>query len=337
MGKNRGIRGWAIILLLTGSCWMAIDLGMAVTSRTDCKMTILKGQGWKTVINDLEHCGYRTGLAIKITARTGILRKIIGSPKPGLLHCNRNLGHCLNHIAHTRILAMDVEPGMTAWEVSKRIATVFEIPDYMIWGLLNDPILALQAGINVHKDTISAFEGFLGPGLFRFDSSLTPAQLMQLMAMQKIKTAKTIKPANMSMHRFLTLASMVQKEGSRPSDMAKIARVFMNRLRIRMPLQSDPTMVYLPYGLKIRPCPALRKDKENPYNTYAHRGLPPGPICCAGIQAMKAVAKPYNGPGASNLLYFVAKGDGTHVFSRTFREHKRAIRKFLRRKRGLGR
>lgn len=324
-------------ILAAVMAWLTIDLSMAITSQTSCDMTILPNQGWVSVLKDLDTCGYRTGITMNIAARTSALNRLIGRPRPGLLHCGRDLGHCMKRIAHTRILAVDVEPGMTAWEVSERIARAFRTPDYIVWDLIEDPIFAAQAKIKVHKHVNSPFEGYLGPGLYRFDSGMRPSGLLKEMAGQTIKRAKSIKPRGMSIHSFLTLASMVQKEGSRPADMARIARVFLNRLRLGMPLQSDPTMAYLPYGFHTRPCPALRRDKNNPYNTYAHTGLPPGPICSVGIKAMKAVAVPYNGPDAAGLLYFVAKGDGTHKFSRTFKEHKRAVRRFLRRKRGSGR
>ncbi len=134
----------------------------------------------------------------------------------------------------------------------------------------------------------------------------------------------------------LTLASMIEKEAHEPAERPLIASVFFNRLRdpdFRPPhmLQSDPTASY---GCLVQPkdipscaefkgsvTPALLRDSANPYNTYRHPGLPPGPIANPGEAAIEAVLA----PAQSDYLYFVAKGGGKHAFSRTFAEHRDAI------------
>ncbi len=309
--------------------WLVLDLAMAASSTSQCHVLVLKGQGWSSVLHELDHCGYRTGISLKAAAKTGTLQRVIGTPKPGMLDCNRDLAHCLKGITHIRILAVDVEPGMTAWDAANRIALAYEIPEYTMWDLLTDPMLAARAHIPPHKGVISPFEGFLGTGLYRFDSGLDPMEVLLNAARKGLSNIDHLKPPAMDTYNFVTLASIVQKEGSKPSDMARIARVFLNRLHKGMPLQSDPTMVYMPYGLHLRACPALRRDRMNPYNTYTHSGLPTGPICNPGRKAMYATSHPYNGPDAHDLLFFVAKGDGTHVFTKTFQAHKRAINQYL--------
>ena len=134
----------------------------------------------------------------------------------------------------------------------------------------------------------------------------------------------------------LILASMIEKEAQAPEERPLIASVFFNRLRdpdfrpARM-LQSDPTASYgcLIAGAEIPSCvafhgsvtPALLRDAANPYNTYRHAGLPPGPIANPGEAAIEAVLN----PAQSDFLYFVAKGAGHHTFSRTFAEHREAL------------
>lgn len=134
----------------------------------------------------------------------------------------------------------------------------------------------------------------------------------------------------------LTLASMIEKEAHAPEERALIASVFFNRLRdpefrpARM-LQSDPTASYgcLIDGADIPSCagfhgtvtPALLRDPQNPYNTYRHAGLPPGPIANPGEPSIEAVLA----PAQTDYLYFVAKGAGHHAFSRTFAEHREAL------------
>jgi UPF0755 protein len=124
----------------------------------------------------------------------------------------------------------------------------------------------------------------------------------------------------LSRHEAVTLASLIEAEAKDGSERGKISSVFHNRLRLKMRLQCDPTVIYAMGGLDR---PLLRKDwqYESPYNTYLVAGLPPGPICSPGLAALRAALF----PDTTDLLYFVATGDGTHVFSRTLADHERAI------------
>eukprot|EP01037_Dinobryon_pediforme_P001511 gene1511-1534_t len=117
---------------------------------------------------------------------------------------------------------------------------------------------------------------------------------------------------------LLTLASIVERETSRPEERARVAAVFLNRLRRGMKLQSDPTTAYAVSGGLVTNDRGLTKsdlDSSNPYNTYTAPGLPPGPIASPGLASMQAVAK----PEPSEDLYFVADGQGGHVFAKTSR------------------
>ena len=132
----------------------------------------------------------------------------------------------------------------------------------------------------------------------------------------------------------VTLASIVEKETGKPSERPMIAAVYGNRLRLGMPLQADPTVIYpitrgRPLGRRI-----LRSElhARNGYNTYASPGLPAGPICNPGRASIQAVLA----PAASNALYFVADGSGGHVFATTLEQHNANVRRWyaLRRSRG---
>ena len=123
----------------------------------------------------------------------------------------------------------------------------------------------------------------------------------------------------------LILASIIEREAVLPTEQEKIASVFLSRLKINMRLQADPTSsygFYKDYGKKIG---RAVLDDKNPYNTYQINGLPPSPICYPSKGAIDAAIK--SSPG--EFYYFVAKGDGSHIFSKTYEEHNKAVKKYI--------
>jgi UPF0755 protein len=126
-----------------------------------------------------------------------------------------------------------------------------------------------------------------------------------------------------TVHKIVTLASIIEKETGSPKERPLIASVFHNRLKKRMRLESDPTVIY---GIKNFNGNLTRKDLKTatPYNTYKISGLPPGPIANPGKASLEAALYPAN----TNFLYFVSKNDTTHKFSTNLRDHNRAVRKF---------
>ena len=124
----------------------------------------------------------------------------------------------------------------------------------------------------------------------------------------------------------LTMASIIEKETGQPSERSLIAAVFINRLKVGMLLQTDPTVIY---GMGEQYKGKIRKrdlQEDTPYNTYTRGGLPPTPIALPGLASLSAAMNPAN----SSALYFVAKGDGSSHFSDNLNEHNRAVNKYQR-------
>ena len=178
-------------------------------------------------------------------------------------------------------------------------------------------------------------EGFLFPETYKFTRKPgnDARQVVEAMLRQFAKKAQEAWPKGPPQGRELfeavTLASIVEKETGRPEERPRVAGVFVNRLARKMLLQTDPTIIY---GLGERFDGNIRRthldDPRNPYNTYQHPGLPPGPICNPGLESLKAVAASEK----HDFLYFVSKNDGSHQFSRTLDEHNSAVNRYQIRK-----
>ncbi len=134
------------------------------------------------------------------------------------------------------------------------------------------------------------------------------------------------RPSPSDLRRIVTLASIVEKETSVPEERARVAGVYTNRLRIKMLLQADPTVIYgMGRSFKGRLLFKHLEDESNPYNTYRRPGLPPGPICSFGAAALEAAKDPED----HKFLYFVATGKGReHKFSSSLKEHNRAVQEY---------
>jgi UPF0755 protein len=168
-------------------------------------------------------------------------------------------------------------------------------------------------------------EGYLFPDTYYFRKNAAVEEIIIKMAdrFKKIyeeQFAETARSRRMTMKAVVTLASIIEKESSNPLEMPLVSAVFHNRLRIGMPLQSDPTVIYGLGDFKGALTRAHLK-KFSLYNTYLRHGLPPSPIASPGKTALRAALNPVD----VDYLYFVSRNDGTHEFSRTLEEHNRAV------------
>ena len=203
-------------------------------------------------------------------------------------------------------------------------------------GLLNRERFLKEAG---DPELLSLFgleevgvEGYLFPDTYHFSPSSGERDVLMTM-MKHFEERFTpvmeeqAKRVGLDRHQVVTLASLIEKETGVGDERPLVSAVFHNRLRERIPLQSDPTVIY---GLKDFTGNLTRRDLRtpNPYNTYLIRGLPPGPISNPGLASLWAALFPAEVP----YLFFVSKNDGTHFFSETLGEHNRAVNQYQKRR-----
>jgi UPF0755 protein len=221
-------------------------------------------------------------------------------------------------------VAVTIPEGWTISQIAGRIAPIAEIPEDSVAQRLLDP--ALAESLKVPGPNL---EGYLFPETYRFAQAV-PAETIAAELVGRYREIWTperlaaLDSLGMNEREIVTLASIIQSEARWEDEMPLISAVFHNRLRRPMRLQADPTVQY---ALESRQSRLLFSHidsvADNPYNTYTHDGLPPGPIGSPGLSAIDAALK----PASVHYLYFVAGDDGRHEFSRTLREHNRAIQR----------
>jgi len=242
-------------------------------------------------------------------------------------------------VSQVRVLLPE---GFTRFDAATRLARFGVATREALLAAGSDP--SLLARLGVQADSV---EGYLFPAVYSFTQESDPAAVLTRMVrvfrertqglFDAYALAHDGAPFSLTPHQLLTLASIVEREARVPDERPVIAGVFMNRLVDESfkpkRLQADPTVAYgcLVAGDTIPTCaqydgrritPAMLRDPENPYSTYRHDGLPPGPICSPGLDALKAVLN----PAAHDYFYFVTKGGGRHAFSHSLDDHNQRIK-----------
>jgi UPF0755 protein len=174
-----------------------------------------------------------------------------------------------------------------------------------------------------------SLEGYLFPSTYRLPRKVTAQMMCQRLTAQFREVWGKL-GAKVGPHRVVTLASLVEKESAAPEERPRIAGLYMNRLARGMKLECDPTVIYAALVEDRYRGTIYRSDlaSQNPYNTYQHTGLPPGPIANPGVESLKAALA----PAKTDEIFFVAEpgGTGHHKFSRTLEEHNRAVAAYRR-------
>lgn len=214
------------------------------------------------------------------------------------------------------------------WTMRDVLRELNNNPHFMDEPALTRESVAARLGMELRE-----LEGAFFPDTYFFDPGSSRYALLER-ARAKMKSELALATQGIDFHaeqspfrnpyEFLILASIIEKETNDPRDRGKVASVFTNRMRIGMPLQSDPTVIY---GLGDKFDGNLTRahlQTDGEYNTYTRKGYPPTPICMPGRAAMRAAAHPED----TKYLYFVARGDGTSEFSEDLAAHNAAVAKY---------
>ena len=321
----------ALLSAVVGGLTLRHTLSPARATDTEKVLfSVARGETLRTIAGNLEARGLiRDARSIVWLAR---LRGMASELRAGeyLISAALGPGEILERIAAGQVETYEIvlPEGLTARQIGLRLeeAKLADARDFE--AVVRNPASPKKLGLEGES-----LEGYLFPETYRLPRGLPAQEVARILVGEFLEAWGEIAPAaaerEMSMHAVVTLASIVEKETGAAEERPLIASVFLNRLKKGMRLETDPTVIY---GIPAFDGNLRRRDLENhdnPYNTYRIRGLPPGPIANPGASALRAVVS----PAESDYLYFVSRNDGTHKFSRTYREHITAVNTYQRRRR----
>jgi UPF0755 protein len=323
-------RRWALLLALACALAVGADLFLpaGLLPRHERRAILVeRGQTLGQVAAELKRVGLLRGtLGFEVLARlmrldrhirAGQYEFALGTTVPGLL---RALAQ-----GRSGLDLVTIPEGLTLLETGVLLSHHLGVPIAAFDSLGHDRAFCDSLGVDA-----PSLEGYLAPDTYSFLPGTPPEVALRTMVgrqkeeLRRAAAGRDSLPLGLSLHQLLVLASIVESEAQRPAERARISRVYLNRLATGMRLQADPTVAY---GLGMIPRSRLflrYLRHDSPYNTYLYPGLPPGPICSPGAAAIEAALNPVP-PEPS--LYFVARGDGSHLFARSYAEHLENIRR----------
>ncbi len=317
-------RRWAWLLLLIAVLVPAYDLLLPAgpfPSPNRRTVIIEKGESLRAIASELQRAGLiRSPVGFLVLARLMKLDRHVkagqyafrlGTTVPALLRALSRGMYGLD--------LLTIPEGLTLREVEALLAPRLGVPASVIDSLAHDPDFLDSLAVPA-----PSIEGYLAPDSYEWLPGTSPEVALRTMAehtrdrLQKATAGCDSMPLGLSLHQVLTLASIVESEAQVGDERPRIARAYLNRLAMGMKLQADPTVGFA-LGRNPRSRLTLRDLRvESDYNTYLHEGLPPGPICSPGLASIEAVMSATQG---TRDLYFVARGDGRHLFATTYEQH----------------
>ena len=234
----------------------------------------------------------------------------------------RHMGDLVGQILKPRVrsVSLTIPEGITSAQVARFVELKYPIDVARFVALARDDSFIVSLGLDAPN-----LEGYLHPETYRLRNGMTEEEIIALMVQQtRVRVSDEIALRGQSLglgrHEILTMASIIEGEARIDSERAIISAVYHNRLRKNMRLQADPTVQYaIPGG--PRRLYYRDYDYPSPYNTYLHRGLPPGPVNNPGLSSIEAAVAPAD----VEYLYFVATDGGRHIFTKSLHEHNQAV------------
>jgi UPF0755 protein len=293
-------------------------------------VSIRKGDSMTTAARKLARAGVVRGqIAFIVYAKmTGQAKRV----KPGdyAFKGGEAMPDVLTHLVNGdfMVVTVTIPEGITVRQIGERLEQAGLVCGNEFDGAARTGAIVSALGLG----PLGA-EGFLFPATYRFSpltntDHILAAMLGRFFEVLTPDVEQRLFDLNLSARELVTMASIIEKEAHAPDERPIIASVFYNRLRLGMPLQSDPTAQYSLTGESQHAAAAVRIPSA--FNTYEIAGLPPGPIANPGLPSIRAALYPAH----TDYLYFVARNDGTHIFSRSFTDHQRAIAEMKEMRRG---
>ena len=324
MGKNLAriaisIVG-ALILALVIS-WFYLWVFPAPSLAPPSQVSIEKGQSFRSVARHLKAAGVVRSSTVLLAygALTGKARRI--QPGDYEFKGGERIPEVMRHLVNGDFVSIVVAipEGLTVHQIAERIGATGLVCQSEFERAAHDGPLVTALGLR----PLGA-EGYLFPATYKFSprakvADVLSAMLMRFFEVLTPQAEERMFNLGLTPRELVTMASIVEKEAKIPGERKLIASVFYNRLRVGMPLQSDPTAEYSLEGESHSAAAAVRMPST--FNTYSFAGLPPGPIANPGQRSIEAALY----PAKTDYLYFVARDDGTHIFSKSFEEHQKAI------------
>ena len=224
------------------------------------------------------------------------------------------------------LVRVRLKEGWPSWRIFEELARKLEIEKNEFEEVFADPEFLSSRGIEAETA-----EGYLYPETYYFSLDASAEEILAQMidkfksVIRQLDFEKKAEDLGYEPHEMVTLASIIEREARVVHEYPLVSAVYHNRLQRGMKLQADPTVLYA-LGDFEAPITRSALNRYSEFNTYEKRGLPPRPICSPGFNSLEAAVN----PAETEDLFFVSRGDGTHVFSRTYREHQQAVNKYQR-------
>ncbi|MBU0607214.1 MAG: endolytic transglycosylase MltG [Armatimonadetes bacterium] len=308
-------------------------LALAPVSRdTRTKLVHIQSMGTKPLARKLRDEGLvRNATAFRLLVQSNKALGKSSAPKAGYYDLSPSMSSeeilarlCEGKVARRKVTFPE---GFTVAQMAGRLEEVLDIPRAEFLAAARGARISRAVAFRLPKGRL---EGYLFPSTYTFNVGEKPALIVgEMVASLNEVFARPyqseIRRQKLTVPQLVTLASLIEREARVGQERPLIAGVIMNRLARGMRLQIDATVQYALGEHKSR---LLYKDLRvnSPYNTYRHAGLPPGPICNPGLDCLLAALR----PAKTDKLFYVAKPDGTHVFTKTYEEHLQAIQKVRR-------